>query len=66
MLAIRLYVAALAAGLTCVFGFTRGIGTLEAIVVTCPILFMIFDVRVEQQELKQLQKRVAAILAEKH
>jgi hypothetical protein len=52
MLAIRLYISAL----TLLFMFVtiaiRGLGILEAIVITCAILFLIIDVRIDLQALK--------------
>ena len=52
MLIIRLYVCAL----TFVFLFLatahRGLGILEAVVITCTIIFLILDVRTDLQALK--------------
>ena len=52
MLAIRLYISAL----TLVFLFlviaNRGLGALEAIVITCAILYLILDIRTDLQTLK--------------
>lgn len=52
MLAIRLYISAL----TLVFLFLvithRGLGILEAIVITCAIIYLIIDVRTDLQMLK--------------
>jgi hypothetical protein len=52
MLAIRLYISAL----TLVFLFlviaNRGLGILEAVVITCAVLFLILDVRTDLQTLK--------------
>lgn len=52
MLAIRIYISAL----TVVFLFlviaNRGLGILEATVVTCAIVFLILDVRADLQTLK--------------
>jgi len=52
MLTIRLYISAL----TLVFLFlviaNRGLGILEAVVITCAILFLILDVRTDLQTLK--------------
>ena len=52
MLAIRLYISAL----TLLFLFLtiaiRGLGMLEAVVITCAILFLIIDVRIDLQALK--------------
>lgn len=52
MIAIRLYISALTLiFLVVVIGY-RGLGVLEAIVITCAILYLILDVRTELQELK--------------
>ena len=52
MIAIRLYISALTLiFLVVVIGY-RGLGVLEAIVITCAILYLILDVRTELKELK--------------
>jgi len=52
MLTIRLYISAL----TIVFLFlviaNRGLGVLEAIVITCAIVYLILDIRTDLQTLK--------------
>ena len=52
MLAIRLYISAL----TLIFLFlviaNRGLGVLEAVVITCALLYLIVDVRTDLQTLK--------------
>ncbi|HYV12332.1 MAG TPA: hypothetical protein VE980_15645 [Pyrinomonadaceae bacterium] len=52
MLAIRLYISAL----TLVFLFLvithRGLGVLEAVVITCAIIYLILDVRTDLQMLR--------------
>ena len=69
MLAIRLYVCAL----TSIFLFlviaNRGLGILEAVVITCSILYLILDVRTDLQMLrnelrllKELEKQVSLLL----
>lgn len=69
MLALRLYISAL----TLIFMFlvinNRGLGLLEAIVITCAIVYLILDVRVDLQALrlefqllKELEERVAQLL----
>jgi hypothetical membrane protein len=69
MLAIRLYVCAL----TSIFLFlvigNRGLGILEAVVITCAILYLILDVRTDLQVLrnelrllKELEKQVSLLL----
>ena len=69
MMAIRLYVSAL----TFLFLFLviahRGLGILEAVVITCSILYLILDVRTDLQALKselrllqELEKQVSLLL----
>jgi len=52
MLAIRLYISALTIFFLLLVMAHRGLGILEAVVVTCAILYLILDVRAELQELK--------------
>ena len=58
MFAIRILIVALT--LTFLFGalISKGIGVLEAIVVTCPLLYMILDIKEELQSLRVLEARV--------
>jgi hypothetical protein len=69
MLAIRLYISAL----TLVFLFlsiaSRGVGFLEAVVITCAILYLILDVRTDLQVLKlefrllqELEQRLSELM----
>lgn len=61
MFAIRLYLSALT--LTFLVGavMTRGIGVLEAVVVVCPLLYMILDIREELEALRLLEARVLSL-----
>jgi hypothetical protein len=70
ILIIRLYICAL----TLLFLFlviaNRGLGILEAIVITCAIVYLILDARADLQVLKaelrllqELEKRVSVALA---
>lgn len=52
MLAIRLYISALTLFFLIVVLANRGLGILEAVVVTCAILYLILDVRTDLQTLK--------------
>ena len=61
MLAIRLYIAALALTLLLAAVMTKGIGVLEATVVVCPLLYMILDIRAELQALRSLEARVFSL-----
>lgn len=69
MLAIRLYISAL----TLLFLFLsitiRGLGILEAVIITCAILYLILDVRTDLQSLRvefrllqELEQRVSELL----
>ena len=52
MLSIRLYISALTLFFLVLVIAYRGLGILEAIVVTCAVLYLILDVRTELKELK--------------
>jgi hypothetical protein len=52
MLAIRLYTSALTLFFLIVVIAYRGLGLLEAVVVTCASVYLILDVRAELHELK--------------
>ncbi len=69
MLLIRLYLSALT--LLFLFGViaVRGLGILEAVVITCAVLYLILDVRTDLQVsknelrlLKELEQRLAPFL----
>ena len=52
MLAIRIYISALTLiflGLSITY---RGLGLLEGVVITCAVVYLILDVRIELQSLK--------------
>ena len=70
MLAIRLYISALTVFFLSVVIANRGLGILEAIVVTCALVYLILDVRTELQELRSelsmlqdLEQRVSELLS---
>jgi len=70
MLAIRLYISALTVFFLVVVIANRGLGILEAIVVTCALVYLILDVRTELQELKSelsmlqdFEQRVSELLS---
>jgi Ca2+/Na+ antiporter len=70
MLAIRLYISVLALCFLILVIANRGLGILEAIVVTCALVYLILDVRTELQELKSelsmlqdLEQRVSELLS---
>jgi hypothetical protein len=58
MFAIRIYLSALTLTFLGVAVMTIGIGVLEATVVVCPLLYMIFDIRAELQTLRSLEAKV--------
>lgn len=70
MLAIRLFISALT---LCFLGLViaiRGLGVLEAIVVSCALVYLILDVRAELHELRSelsmlqdLEQRVSELLS---
>ena len=61
MLAIRIYISALTILFLIVVIANRGLGLLEAIVVTCAVLYLILDVRTELQELKSELSMLTAL-----
>lgn len=69
MLALRLYVWALTSLFLVLVIANRGLGVLEAVVVTCAIIYLILDVRTdlhavknELQLLQELEKQLASLL----
>ncbi len=59
MFVIRLYVAALTLTLLLTTLATSGVGVLTAIVIFCPLLYMILEIREDLRELKSLEALVA-------
>jgi hypothetical membrane protein len=69
MLIIRLYVCALTFLFLFLVTAHRGLGILEAVVITCAIIFLILDVRTDLQALKdelrllkELEKQLSLLL----
>jgi hypothetical protein len=69
MLAIRVYISALTLLFLLLVIPTRGLGTLEAIVISCALIYLILDTRdelksrkVELQNLQDLEERISAAL----
>ena len=58
MFAIRIHLFTLTVIFLVVSLMFRGIGVLEATVVVCPLLYLIFDIREELQSLRSLEQRV--------
>jgi len=70
MIAIRLYISALTLFFLVAVIANRGLGVLEAIVVTCALVYLILDVRAELHELKSelsmlqdLEQRVSELVS---
>lgn len=61
MLSVRLFIAALTLILAVLLAFTRDIGPIEAIVVVCPLIYLILDVRDELQEIRKLELQASAL-----
>lgn len=69
MLAIRLYIFGLTSVFLILVVVHRGLGVLEAIVITCALLYLILDVRTdlqalkaELQLLKDLEERISLLM----
>ena len=69
MLAIKLYISALTLLFLFLIIANRGVGILEAVVVTCAVLFLIIDTRIHLQELKlefqllqELEQKLSTLL----
>jgi hypothetical protein len=69
MLAIRIYIAALTLTFLLLVIAHRGLGVLEAIVITCAIIYLILDVRTDLQMLRaefralqELEQRISELL----
>ena len=69
MLAIRLYICALTFLFLSLVTTNRGLGILEAIVITCAIVYLILDTRTDLQalnnelrQLKELEKNLSLLL----
>jgi hypothetical protein len=69
MLATRLYISALTLLFLFLVVMSRGLGTLEAIAITCALIYLILDARDELQRLKfevrclqDLEQRISVLL----
>ncbi len=69
MLAIRIYISALALLFLFLVLMNRGLGILEAVVITCALIYLIIDARDELQKLKlelqclqDLEQRISALM----
>jgi hypothetical membrane protein len=69
MLATRLYISALTLLFLFLVVMSRGLGTLEVIVITCALIYLILDardqllrLRLELQSLQDLEQRISALL----
>jgi hypothetical protein len=69
MMAIRIYISALTLVFLVLVVMSRGLGTLEAVVITCALIYLILDARdqletlkLELQSLQDLEQRISALL----
>ena len=69
MLAIRIYIAALTLIFLLLEITYRGVGILEAVVITCALVYLILDARTDLQlskgefrSLQELEKRISELL----
>ncbi len=58
---IRLYIAALTLTLLFTTFATSGVGVLTAIVIVCPLLYMVLEIREDLRELKSLEALVGSL-----
>jgi hypothetical protein len=61
MFVIRLYITALTLTFF-IAAMMKGIGALEAVVVVCPLVYMILDMREELHNLRSLEAQVSSLL----
>ena len=61
MLILRLYIAVLVLVFLVVSLFNQGIGFLEGTVMTCGLLFLIFDTKKDLEGLRQIEAEVASL-----
>jgi len=73
MLAIKIYIAALTLIFLVLVIANRGVGILEAIVITCALVYLILDARAELQlskgefrSLQELEQRISELLRLSH
>jgi hypothetical protein len=66
---IRIYISALTLLFLFLVVMSRGLGTLEAVVITCALIYLILDAReqlqtlkLELQSLQDLEQRISALL----
>ena len=71
MLAIRIYVCALAMTFLFLSTMNRGVGLLEGVVITCAFVYMILDAHAELKlrkadlrQLENLEKQLAVLLGD--
>ena len=62
MLLIRVYIALLALVFLLLTLSLRGVGLLEGALVTCALLFLIFDTRLDLLRRKEIEKQIDALL----
>jgi len=64
MLLFRVYIALLALVFLLLTLFLRGVGLLEAAVVTCALLFLIFDTRLDLLRRRAIETLIHSLLDE--
>jgi hypothetical protein len=71
MLAIRVYVCALAITFLFLLTMNRGVGMLEGVVITCTFIYLILDTRADLKllkadlrQLESLEKQLAVLLGD--
>jgi hypothetical protein len=62
MLLFRVYIALLALVFLLLTLFFKGVGILEGAVVTCALLFLIFDSRLDLLRRKEIEKQINSLL----
>lgn len=62
MLLFRVYIALLALVFLLLTLFLRGVGLLEGAVVTCALLFLIFDTRLDLLRRKEIENQIDSLL----
>ena len=61
MLSLRLYIAVLVLVFLLVSLLNQGIGFLEGTVITCGLLFLIFDAKKDLEDFRQIEAEVASL-----
>jgi hypothetical protein len=65
MLSLRLYIAVLVLVFLLVSLFNQGIGFLEGTVITCGLLFLIFDTKKDLDDMRYVEAEITSLLEER-